>query len=179
MLQGAKTWIRPLEEDDLDNLYLWYNDQEYNLWASGSWPLNTLLSKEDLLNRFFIETGDRKYYGILDDQQNLIGTIGFGDLNIPARSAVLFMGIGNKEYWGQGYGSDALITFLAFLFKQWNFHRISLDTWDGNIRALKTYQNAGFKIEGRQRQARYVSGEYRDSILLGLLQTEFDEIKLP
>ena len=81
--------------------------------------------------------------------------------------------IGNKTYWGKGYGTDALVTFLRFLFAQWNFHRISLDTWDENIRAIKAYQKVGFKLEGRQREARFVLGNYHDAILMGLLREEF------
>ena len=41
MLKGLKTSIRPIEEDDIDVLYSWYNDEEVNLWSSGAWPLNT------------------------------------------------------------------------------------------------------------------------------------------
>jgi RimJ/RimL family protein N-acetyltransferase len=173
MLKGLKTWIRPIEEDDIDLLYKWYNDQEVNLWSSGAWPLNTLQSKDQLAVKFLDGSADTYRYAILDENDQLIGTTGFKEINVPGRSATLYVVIGNKTYWGKGYGSDALITFVRFLFTQWNFHRLALDTWDGNIRAIKAYEKVGFKIEGRQREARFVLGNYHDAILMGLLCEEF------
>ncbi|MDR3289385.1 MAG: GNAT family N-acetyltransferase [Peptococcaceae bacterium] len=173
MLNGQKIWIRPLLEEDIDLLFAWYNDQEVNLWSSGAWPLNTLLAKNELLEKFLDDPDSGKRYGILNEDFELIGTLGFREMNVPARSATIHISIGNQAFWGLGYGSDALRTFIQFLFKQWNFRRLSIDTWDGNQRALKAYLKLGFQIEGRQRQACYVLGEYRDSILLGLLRDEF------
>ncbi|MHB1407567.1 MAG: GNAT family N-acetyltransferase [Desulfitobacteriaceae bacterium] len=173
MLKGKKTVIRPLEDEDIDTLYEWYNDQEVNLWSSGSWPLNTMFNKEVLREKFLQESTDGQRFAVLNGDNNLIGTIGFSDFNIPARSATLFITIGDKTFWGKGYGTDALLTFSRFLFSQWNLHRLSLDTWDGNTRAIKAYEKIGFKIEGRQRQARYVMGEYHDAIIMGLLKEEF------
>lgn len=173
MLKGQKTWIRPLENEDIEAFYQWYNDQEVNLWSSGAWPLNTLLSKDAIEDRFFEPDSDERRYAILNLEQELIGTLGFRDANIPARSATLFIVIGEKEYWGQGYGSDALNTFLHFLFSQWNFHRLSLDTWDGNLRAIKAYERLGFKLEGTLRDARFVNGKYHDALIFGVLRSEF------
>lgn len=173
MLKGNKTLIRPLEPDDIEAFYQWYNDPEVNYWASGAWPLNTLFSEEEIEKRFFESDMDERRYTILTLRKERIGTIGFREVNIPARSATLFIVIGDKNYWGQGYGSDAIETILRFLFNQWNFHRVSLDTWDGNLRAKKAYEKLGFKLEGKLRDARFVSGEYRDALIYGLLSTEF------
>lgn len=174
MLKGKKTLIRPLEEEDIDLLYEWVNDQEVNLWASGSWPLSTLLNRELLRDRYLQESADGQRFAVLNEKNVLIGTIGFRDFNIPARSASLFISIGDKNFWGKGYGTDALITFVRFLFSQWNLHRLSLDTWDGNTRAIKAYEKAGFQVEGRQREARYILGKYHDAILMGLLKKDFE-----
>jgi RimJ/RimL family protein N-acetyltransferase len=173
MLQGKKIGIRPLEEEDIAEIYTWYNNQEFNLWASGAWPLNTLLSKEELAQKFLDQPRGEHRYAVLDEEKQVIGTIGFREHNIPARSAVLFVNIGISEYWGKGYGTEALQIFLRYLFQQWNFHRLTLDTWDGNKRAIRTYEKAGFKIEGRLREACYVLGEYRDAVIMGLLEQDF------
>jgi Acetyltransferases, including N-acetylases of ribosomal proteins len=173
MLKGKKTSIRSIEENDLDALYNWYNDQEVNLWSSGAWPLNTLLSKDQIAEKFLDGSSDIYRYAVLNEKDSLIGSIGFKELNVPGHSATLYVVIGDKTYWGKGYGTDALITLSRFLFTQWNFHRLSLDTWDENIRAIKAYEKVGFKIEGRQRQARFILGNYHDAILMGLLRDEF------
>ncbi|MDP4125915.1 MAG: GNAT family protein [Bacillota bacterium] len=173
MLKGRKTIVRSIEEDDIDALYNWYNDQDVNLWSSGAWPLNTLLSKDQIAAKFLDGSSDTYRYAVLNEKNSLIGSIGFKEINIPGQSATIYVVIGDKTFWGKGYGTDALITLSRFLFTQWNFHRLSLDTWDENIRAIKAYEKVGFKIEGRQRQARFVLGNYHDVILMGLLRDEF------
>lgn len=171
MLKEGKVSIRPLEESDAPLFYKWYNDQEVNLWASGAWPPITMLTKDEIWQTFF--EGEEHRYVILTEAELPIGTIGFRNHNIPARSAELFIVIGEKEYWGKGYGTDALSALAGYLFLQWNLHRLELDTWDGNVRAIKAYQKMGFEIEGRLREARYIMGEYRDAVIMGLLKKDF------
>ncbi|UWG98864.1 GNAT family N-acetyltransferase [Dehalobacter sp. DCM] len=171
MLKGTRTWIRPLDPEDLDSLYDWYNDPEFSYYTSGNWPLATLLRREEIERRFYDEDPNR--YAITDLEGRLIGTIGFDQVNIPARSARLFIGIGDKLLWGKGYGSDALRTFIRYLFRQWNFHRLTVETWKRNERAVACYEKLGFVTEGILRDAYYVDGEYEDAILLGLLRQDF------
>jgi [ribosomal protein S5]-alanine N-acetyltransferase len=173
VLKGTQTYLRPLEADDVTLYQRWYNDQEVNYWANAAWPINTMLNEEQIEDRFFVDQGENRRFIILNQKKEPIGTTGFRDVNVPARSAVLFIIIGEKEYWGKGYGTDALKVLIDYLFLQWNFKRLSLDTWDGNLRALKSYEKLGFQIEGRLRQARYVLGEYRDAILMALLRDEY------
>ncbi|MGE4272823.1 MAG: GNAT family N-acetyltransferase [Desulfitobacterium sp.] len=173
MLQGKKIYLRPLATDDIPIYQKWYNDQEVNYWANGAWPLSTMFNEEDIEERFFTPQKDSGRYIILNEEHEPIGTTGFRDINHPARSAVLFIIIGEKDYWGRGYGTDALKVLLDYLFYQWNLNRLSLDLWDGNLRAQKAYEKLGFKTEGRLRQARFVLGEYHDAILMGLLREEY------
>ncbi len=173
MLHGKKTLIRPLEINDLELYKKWYNDQEVNYWANGAWPLTTMLCEEEIEERFFLSSGNSGRYIILNEEETPIGTLGFRDMNLTSRSATLFIIIGENEYWGQGYGTDALSALMDYLFFQWNLNRLSLDTWDGNQRAIEAYKKLGFKVEGCLRQARFVLGEYRDAILMGILRDEY------
>ena len=170
MLTGTRTIIRPLEPGDLDTLYTWYLDTEFTWWLSGNWPERMLMRREDIEQFFYTEDPFR--YAVLDNTGDFIGTIGFDQHNIPARSVRLFLGIGDKTYWNRGYGTDALVTFCRFLFEQWNFHRLSLDTWAGNLRALRCYEKAGFRREGVLRDAFYMNGNYCDGIVLARLSED-------
>ncbi|NLP44954.1 MAG: GNAT family N-acetyltransferase [Peptococcaceae bacterium] len=171
MLVGEKTLIRPLEINDLDDLYDWYNESNFTYWVCGNWPLASLLRRDYIENNFY-ENDDYRY-SILDMDKNLIGSIGFEQVNTPARSAKLYIGIGKSEYWGKGYGYDAMNTFINYLFNQWNFRRLTVETWEKNIRAIKCYEKLGFVIEGKLRQAYYVTGKYYDAIIMGLLKSDF------
>ena len=109
----------------------------------------------------------------LDAQGLPIGSVRFDQVNITARSARIYIGIGIKEYWGKGFGSEALALFINYLFRQWNFRRLTAETWQKNTRALACYQKLGFKAEGNLREAYYVDGNYYDALVLGLLKRDF------
>lgn len=177
MLKGNLTYIRPLEISDLDDLCNWYNNHEFSYWVSGNWPLTTLLRREEIEQKFYDEDDHR--YAITDLTGNIIGSIGFDQFNIPARSARIYIGIGSKEYWGNGYGRDALNSFLHFLINQWNVHRITAETWCENKRAISCYQALGFMIEGQLREAYYIDGKYHDGLILGLLAKDFNNTMIP
>ncbi|HHV65511.1 MAG TPA: GNAT family N-acetyltransferase [Peptococcaceae bacterium] len=171
MLSGKLTSIRPLEEQDLDFLYKWYNDYDFGYWVCGNWPLATFMRRDAFEQKFFEE--DEHRYAILNAQNKVIGSIGFDQVNIPARSARIFIGIGAKDCWGKGYGSEALTLFINYLFRQWNFRRLTAETWVKNTRAIACYQKVGFTIEGKLREAYYIEGNYYDAIILGLLKRDF------
>jgi len=171
MLKGKLTRVRPLELDDLEDLYTWFNDPDFSYWVSGGWPLVTMLRREAVEKELY--EADQNRYALTDLNGLLIGTVGFDQVNLTARSARIFIGIGNKAYWSKGFGSDALQIFIRFLFNQWNFRRLTAETWQLNTRALACFQKLGFKLEGTLREAYYVDGQYYDGLLLGLLRKDF------
>ncbi len=95
------------------------------------------------------------------------------DLNTRHRRAELGIVIGEKAYWGQGYGSDAIRTLLRFAFEEMNLHRVYLRVYEDNARGIRAYEKCGFCIEGRLREANYRKGRYHDELIMGVLRGEF------
>lgn len=176
MLKGKLTRIRPLELEDLEQLYEWYNEPEFAYWVCGKWPLATFIRRDELERKMYED--DENRYAITElENNNLIGTIGFDQVNIPARSARLYLGLGDSRYWGKGYGFDCLTVFIEYLFQQWNFRRLTAETWQLNTRAISCYEKLGFLTEGKLREAYYVNGNYYDAVILGLLKDDFSGFK--
>lgn len=61
-------------------------------------------------------------------------------MDLVAGTAVLGIMIGDKSYWGHGYGTDAVRTLCCFLFDRFRLRRSQLDTWAGNEWAIKLHQ---------------------------------------
>jgi putative phosphotransacetylase len=171
MLRGKKTRIRPLETDDLEQMYNWYSDPEFAWAVSGGWPPASFLRREEIAARFYEDDPNR--YAILNQAGELIGTIGFDQVNPTARSARLFLGLGRSENRRRGLGADALFAFCRYLFAQCNFRRLTAETWEGNPGAAACYRRAGFTLEGTLREAYYAGGEYRNGLIFALLKKEF------
>jgi RimJ/RimL family protein N-acetyltransferase len=103
----------------------------------------------------------------------LIGLIGLYTLFQPQREAVMGIQIGEREYWGKGYGTDALRVLLRYAFGELNLDRVSLSFLEGNDRAQRSYEKCGFRYEGRERQVWSYDGRRWDEIYMGLLRAEW------
>ncbi|MGH1550045.1 GNAT family N-acetyltransferase [Leifsonia poae] len=70
---------------------------------------------------------------------------------------------------GRGYGTEAMIVVLDHAFGAIGLHRVQLDVYAFNPRAIRSYEKAGFTVEGRQRDTLYWDGEWTDSVLMSVL----------
>jgi RimJ/RimL family protein N-acetyltransferase len=73
---------------------------------------------------------------------------------------------------GGGYGTEAMTVVLDHAFAAIRLHRVQLDVYAFNPRALRSYEKAGFVVEGRQRDTLFWGGEWTDSILMSVLSTD-------
>jgi RimJ/RimL family protein N-acetyltransferase len=62
---------------------------------------------------------------------------------------------------------------LRYAFEELDLHRVSLSVWAVNARAIRSYINAGFKLEGRVRESMQRDGTRMDMLLMGVLRSEF------
>ena len=85
--------------------------------------------------------------------------------------------IGEKEYWDQGYGSEAMQLMLKHGFETLNLHRIWLQVYDKNVRGIRAYEKTGFTVESRFREAHYQHGRYYDIIIMSILRSEWEAIQ--
>ncbi len=104
----------------------------------------------------------------------LIGLIGLYTIFWPHRDAFMGINIGEREYWGKGYGTDALRVLLRYAFDELNLQRVSLSFLEGNERAMRSYEKCGFRHEGHERQAWAYDGRRWDEIYMGLLREEWE-----
>jgi RimJ/RimL family protein N-acetyltransferase len=107
------------------------------------------------------------------EDNHLVGFIGLdGDL-FPHGEAFVGIGIGERELWSKGYGTDAMRVILRFAFQEMNLRRVSLDTFEYNPRAIHSYEKAGFSHEGRARGFLNREGKRWDLIFMGILKEEW------
>ena len=174
MYRGDKKRLREYREEDIETVQKYINDPEvkkllhagvpylYTLEDEKKWYENC--SAQNDTYSFAIETLEEKKY---------IG--GCGVNRVDWKNSVVDVGIfiGDKEYWGKGYGTDAMLVLVSFIFKQLNINKIKLQVFAFNERAIKSYKKCGFRVEGVLRQEIYRDGKYHDDIVMGLLKDEF------
>jgi len=163
-------------EKDPKVMEVWSRDSYYLrlLDAGSGGPYNVRIHVEHL------EKDDRDPYiftirTIEDDR--LIGDIGLGGLDWASGNAWVGIGIGERVYWGRGYGTEAMRLILRFAFEELNLNRVSLDVFEYNPRAIRSYEKAGFTVEGRQRKALRRAGQSYDVIYMGILRSEWEALQ--
>ena len=92
-----------------------------------------------------------------------------------SRDAFAGIGIGEREFWGKGYGSDAIQLLLRYAFTELNLQRVSLTVFEFNQRAQRSYEKVGFRLEGRQRQIMQREGRRWDILYMGILREDWME----
>jgi len=94
----------------------------------------------------------RRSLAIEDAQGRHIGNAMYYNIDTIRREAEIGITIGEREYWGKGYGADAVQTLVRHIFRRTGFRRIYLKTLDWNTRAQRSFEKAGFRICGRARR---------------------------
>jgi RimJ/RimL family protein N-acetyltransferase len=175
VLEGNIINLRPLETKDLEREFTWVNDSEVTQFLYIRYPMSRTDEERFLRDRPANDYGNI-VLAIETKAGNHIGNIGLHQGKPEDRNASLGIMIGDKDYWSNGYGSDALLTLLGFGFHEMNLHRVWLHVYEFNERAISCYRKCGFLEEGRLRQHAYQKGRYWDTVVMGILRGEFDQL---
>ncbi len=174
MLLGHRVRLRPIGRDDLPLLRAWFADPEVmRHWAKPSPLVTEDAFAADLQGRF-AQFADAGYFMIQLHNGPPIGRIEFERLDPQAASAEVVILIGDRAVWGQGYGTDAMVTLLRYLFHERSLHRVALTVIASNARAARSYEKAGFVVEGTLRDDLFFEGRYHDQTVMSILRPEFD-----
>lgn len=162
---------------DLTYIREWVNDPEITNTLSDIFLYpHTEHETESYLKMMVEGNAASKGFIIADrDSKEYIGQIDLHNIDWKNRNAVLGIVIGRKEYWGQGYGSEAIRLLLDFVFMSLNLHRLELEVYEYNDRAYRCYLKCGFQEEGRLRKKLYRNGKYWDVICMSILRSEYEE----
>jgi RimJ/RimL family protein N-acetyltransferase len=167
---GKRCYLSPIDINDVEKYTLWLNDMEVavNL-GSYSLVLNEITEKEAL-----IKISKEHNYSIIDNETNeLIGILGFIDIDHINQTAEVGIAIGNKKYWDKGYGTEAIQLLLDYGFKALNFHNVLIRVYSFNTRAKKCYEKVGFKEIGSRREALKRENKIYDIVYMDIINKDF------
>jgi RimJ/RimL family protein N-acetyltransferase len=173
-LRGQIVNLRPLAKADVPQLTLWINDPDIRQFIVNIFP-QTEKNEEDWFNRLGSDESNI-ILGIETLDGTLIGTMGLHRIDWINRTATTGALIGNKEYWGRGFGTDAKMALLEYAFNTLNLRKICSEAYAFNKRSVHYSLHCGYKIEGKKRKQVFKNGKYWDVIQLGLFKEEWEPI---
>jgi RimJ/RimL family protein N-acetyltransferase len=173
LIEGRLIELRHHIPSNLPTVLRWYADPEIaRLTRYSTRPMAT-----QEVERFFqsrLLSTESVAYGIhLRPSGRLVGLTTFSALD-PDNGSVLFhITIGERDAWGHGYGTEATRLMLWLAFEQIGLHRVGLTVFAFNERAIRSYEKAGFRVEGRLREAIARDDTRWDEIQMGILRDEW------
>jgi RimJ/RimL family protein N-acetyltransferase len=179
VFKGEKVVLRALEKSDLPKLLAFNNDVEVELAGGGDPPMPQSMARleADFEERSRHGGRDGSSFAIEADGK-LIGQCGLRKESLvddTAQTYELGIAIGDKAYWGKGYGRDAVRLLLVHAFRHRNAHKVWLNVNATNERAIRSYFACGFVEEGRLRRHVWGDGRYIDLVYMGILRGEWEK----
>ncbi|WP_413173375.1 GNAT family N-acetyltransferase [Anabaena azotica] len=172
-INGTRIYLKNLELENLDKIYIWKNDfQLGNLVMAHPLPVNKTQVENWLKNNQ--SDKNQILFGIfILNTDDCIGIVRLMFIDWISATADLGIYIGDSEYRGQGFGKEVIKLILNYGFMGINLHKICLKVLESNVNAIRCYQSIGFIQEGILRQQYWCNGKYENVILMGILNSEY------
>lgn len=165
ILHAQRLYLRPLTEWDATEAYAgWINDSEVNryLTSKSATPESLRAYIQERMHRTDVE-----FYGIfLNEGDTRIGTIKLEPLSKEEGNATIGIMIGEKAYWGGGYGPEAMRCLMRHAFEDLELSEIRLGVIGQNERAVHAFQKLGFHQTHLDSGSIHMNGETYDKVLM-------------
>lgn len=174
-VEGDLIRMRELRLSDVNETYYrWMNDSSATRYLESRFFPQ---SKEDILEYVRVLHGKRDsviFALILKEDGRHIGNIKLGNINWVHRHADVGMLIGEKDCWSRGVGREAMRLITDYAFGVLNLNHLTGGIYATNSGSLRMTLKSGWREEGRRREMYFSDGAYVDSILVGVLRSEWE-----
>jgi RimJ/RimL family protein N-acetyltransferase len=168
-LHDETVTLSPVLPEDIGALFAWLNDAKAALSDMPYRPVDCV-SYKVWLDKQLEEINQLLFIIRPLNDPRAIGFIQLKNFHTVYQAVELAIRIGSEKDRGKGYGARAVRLALDYCWTTLNLHRVTLNVFSGNARALAAYRRAGFREEGFLRHAAYVDGKWLNVIVMGVIR---------
>ena len=172
-ISGEKVYLRPYEtEEDRQAMYDGTFVHESNLFTGSQKPF-TRMKIDQYVDKIMSGSDSSRVDFVICRQEDdtPVGEVVLNEIH--QRNANLRIWLFSDEWFGQGYGTEAIRLMLDYGFGMLNLHRIELGVYNHNERGLHVYEKVGFRKEGVLREYLYFDHKYYDLVMMSILEHEY------
>lgn len=172
---GSRVYLYTLDSNTVSEKYIsWLNQPDVNRYLELRFLKNDRQSTVAYVEEMS-SSSENYFFGIyLSNSGTHIGNIKLGPIDFNHLSATIGIMIGDGNFWGQGYATEAIELLKEFAFKRLNLLKLNAGCYSSNVGSTKAFLKAGFSQEGLQKSQVICDGARSDVILYGLVRQEFD-----
>lgn len=173
-IEGISINLCPPNTENINLYTTWMNNPKIRKYARYWAPqiieeVNKWFEpkQENIKSEIFLEVWH------IDDEKP-IGYTGLIDIRWFDKTAFLFYIIGEREYWGKGFATEAAKLVVEYSFNELNLHKINAIIFAPNISSVRVVEKNGFKLELTLRNEIYIDGKYVDGLRYSILKKEWE-----
>ena len=155
VINGERVSLRPITDADTDNIVKWRNNPDVYRYFIFREKFTPEMHRNWLSTR--VLTGQ---------ERRAVGSVYLRDIDHKHESAEYGIFIGDDSFRGQGIGTETAKLFTDFALDVLGVHRVFLKVLDGNTKARRSYEKAGFVYEGTFRDMVKLDGEFHDVVFM-------------
>jgi len=174
LIKGEKIMLRPFRAEDAQPLWDSMDNETTNR-LTGTHGTFTREMIDGYVQRQVAADDESRISFIIAplDDSRVLGEVVVNEIDMDNHCASIRIALFDEAEFGKGYGSEAMRLMVGHAFETRNLHRIELEVYAFNPRAIRAYEKVGFVREGVRRDALYWDGEYVDAIIMSILRNEW------
>ncbi len=140
--------IQNLNRQDLNQRYLsWLKDKKVNQYLDQDKDYKILKLKDCIILHKYLQKSHNNFFlKIIKKSNNLhLGNIRVGEVFWDEKISEIAILIGEKKYWGKGYGSEAVMAVTDFFFKKYPLDFFLAGFMAKNTSSDKLFSKCEFK----------------------------------
>jgi RimJ/RimL family protein N-acetyltransferase len=164
MLEGDGVNLVLLEKERLLNLKFWLNDPRSTM-------LRRAFSQVTIaeLEKIYARRGDEDWWLIESKRGSLVGFA----LNRPRDDYQIIEYLLAPDEGDEAHGVGAVRTLVEYLFLNYSIVRIQGEVLSEDSCGVSVFESNGFIREGVTRKSVFHGGEWKDSVIYGLLREDW------
>lgn len=177
--------LRQITKEDVGRIHSWLQDEEVaESWFGrysygdpahlGYHPEKMINASDEEFQRTF-HNAEHPMYSIYTSEGDHIGEVHIAMEESLGDGQISIL-IGQKEMWHHRYGTAAMRAILNVAFREFGLYRVWVDIPEYNEAAMHLCTHIGFVHEGTLRKSRPHEGSRFDSVVMGMLATEYAQL---
>jgi RimJ/RimL family protein N-acetyltransferase len=173
IIYGQKIVLRPYRKTDAPTILTATQDPTVR-YFTGTQATFTLEQIERYIDNFEGSDDRVGFIIALPETLEAVGEVVILEIDQRNRSAHIRIALFRVEDLNKGYGSEAMRLMVDYGFRTLNLHRLGLDVFTFNARAIHVYEKIGFKQEGLQRDTLFDGERFHSTVVMGILEDEWN-----
>lgn len=171
-LEGKRLILRPVSKLDIPHLTRWINDPKVRMYLAAYLPAMEKMEEEWVEK--LSENRMSDFVLVIETKEGQpIGVMGVHKINWKDRNCTTGALIGEKEFWGRGYGTEAKMLLLEYLFNELGLFKVCSQAISFNKRSYNYSRRCGYRVEGVSKKHIFRKGKFWDAINLAVFREDF------